>query len=115
MSRHYSVEETLAVVTDLTEVDLQRYVAVGIVKAVSSDRGPIFREIDIARLSLLVDLTEGYALDDEALGLVMSLLDQLNGLRADMRAILDAVGQEPPETRLRLRQAINEVRVIIRD
>ncbi|AGT09752.1 hypothetical protein [Paracoccus aminophilus] len=114
MSRHYTVRETLVAVPDLSSGQLDRYIRVGVVRPISSAEGPVFREIDIARLSLLVDLTEGFALDDEALGLVMSLLDQLHGARADMRAMLDAVAQEPAETRARLSRAIHEIRVVVR-
>lgn len=110
MIRHYTFQETLTVVSDLTEPDLNRYIRAGVVQTITSTQGPVFRDIDIARLGVLVELTEGYALDDEALGLVMSLLDQLNGMRADMRAVLDAIAQEPPETRQRLGRAISDGR-----
>ena len=43
----------------------------------------------------------------------MSLIDQLNGLRGDMRAMLQAVAAEEPETRARLRRVIRETRVTI--
>lgn len=114
MEQRYSLSRTLEAVPDLTPAQLARYMRAGVVQPVQSQDGPLFRDIDIARLSLIVDLAEGYHLDDEALGLVMSLLDQLHGLRGDMRAILDAVAQEPPETRERLGRTIHEVRVILR-
>lgn len=114
MTRRFTVQETLRSVPDLTTDQLDRYIRAGVVQPVHSPEGPVFRDIDLARLSLLVDLADGYHLDDEALGLVMSLLDQLHGLRGDMRAILDAVAHEPPETRVRLSRTIQEVRVVIR-
>ena len=112
--RHYTLIETIDAVEDLDADQLRRYIRAGVVVPVQSESGPLFRELDLARLSLLVDLTEGYHLDEEALGLVMSLVDQLHGLRGDMRAMLDAVAREPTETRLRLKAAIREVRVIVR-
>ena len=63
---------------------------------------------------LVADLAEGYHLDEEALNLVLSLVDQLHGLRGDMRAILDALAREPVETRVRLKTAIREVRLVVR-
>lgn len=114
MTHRFSARETLDAVAELTPEQLDRYVRAGVVQPVQSEQGPVFRDIDIARLSLLVDLAEGYHLDEEALALVMSLLDQLHGLRGDMRAILDAVSHEPPETRARLSRTIQEVRVVIR-
>jgi len=112
--RHYTLTETLAAVSDLTPEQLDRYIRAGVVIPVQSEQGPLFRELDLARLSLVVDLAEGYHLDEEALGLVLSLVDQLHGLRGDMRAILDAVAREPVETRVRLKAAIREVRVVTR-
>lgn len=114
MERRFSVRETLETVSDLTPEQLDRYIRAGVVQPVQSQDGPLFREIDIARLSLIVDLAEGYHLNDEAMALVMSLLDQLHGLHGDMRALLDAVAQKPPETRARLSHTIHEVRVILR-
>lgn len=114
MQRHYTLTETLSVIEDLNREQLDRYIRAGVVVPVQSETGPLFRELDLARLHLVVDLTEGYHLDEDALGLVMSLVDQLHGLRGDMRAMLDAVAREPTETRLRLKAAIHEVRVIVR-
>ncbi|WP_017999438.1 hypothetical protein [Paracoccus sp. N5] len=110
--RHYTLTETLALVDDLGAEQLERYIRAGVVAPVQSAQGPLFRDLDLARLSLVVDLAEGYHLDEEALAMVLSLVDQLHGLRGDMRAMLDAVAREPVETRLRLKAAIREVRVI---
>ena len=114
MTRHHTLAETLALVDDLGPEQLQRYIRAGVVAPVQSAQGPRFRELDSARLHLVADLAEGYDLDEEALALVLSLIDQLHGLRGDMRAILDAVAREPVETRVRLKTAIREVRVTLR-
>ena len=45
---------------------------------------------------------------------MLSLIDQLNGMRGDMRAVLGALAEEPPETRARLREVIARVVVIER-
>jgi chaperone modulatory protein CbpM len=57
----------------------------------------LFTDIDIARLHLLRDLHVDLALDEEAIPLVLSLLDQVNSLRRTLRTIIDAIG-EGPET-----------------
>lgn len=114
MTHHYTLTEILAVVPDLDAAQLDRYLLAGVVIPVQSEKGPLFRELDLARLQLVVDLAEGYHLDEEALGMVLSLVDQLHGLRGDMRAMLDAVAREPAETRARLKTAIREVRIVVR-
>ena len=113
--RHYTLTQTLALVEDLSADQLTRYITAGVVAPVQSEQGPLFRDLDVARLSLVVDLAEGYHLDEEALAMVLSLVDQLHGLRGDMRAMLDAVAREPVETRVRLKAAIREVRVVRHD
>ena len=113
--RHYTLTETLTLVSDLGEQQLHRYIRAGVVMPVQSQDGPLFRELDLARLHLVVDLAEGYHLDEEALAMVLSLIDQLHGLRGDMRLMLDAVAREPAETRLRLKAAIREVRTVRHD
>lgn len=113
--RHYTLTETLTLVSELGEEQLQRYIRAGVVVPVQSGHGPLFRDLDLARLQLVVDLAEGYHLDEEALAMVLSLVDQLHGLRGDMRAMLDAVAREPVETRVRLKAAIREVRVVRHD
>lgn len=114
MTRRYTLTEALAELPDLQAAQLDSYIRAGVVVPVQSEGGPLFRDVDIARLHLVVDLAEGYHLDDEALALVLSLVDQLHGLRGDMHAILDAVAREPAETRARLKTAIREVRVVVR-
>ena len=113
--RHFTLTETLSELPDLSDDQLQAYIRAGVVVPVQSGSGPLFRELDIARLHLVVDLAEGYQLDEDALAMVLSLVDQLHGLRGDMHAILDAVAREPAETRARLKTAIREVRIVVRD
>ncbi|MTH34917.1 hypothetical protein GL279_09930 [Paracoccus limosus] len=113
-SRHYTLTEVLHRLPGMGQPQLDHYIRAGVVVPVQSQTGPLLRELDIARLNLVMELTEGYHLDDEALTLVLSLVDQLHGLRGDMRAMLDAVAREPAETRLRLKTAIREVRVVLR-
>ena len=74
--RHYTLTETLSVIEDLDHAQLDRYIRAGVVVPVQSETGPLFRELDLARLHLVVDLTEGYHLDEEALGLVMSAIGE---------------------------------------
>ncbi|MBV0893004.1 chaperone modulator CbpM [Paracoccus sp. Z118] len=108
-----SRDEILTAVPDLTEGELDALIRAGVVQPVHSERGPLFRDIDVARLRLILEIEACYDLDGDGLALVMSLIDQLNGMRGDMRAMLRAVATEAPETRARLRRVIRETRVTI--
>ena len=66
----------------------------------------VFHEVDIARVELILDMRRDFAVDDEAMPLVLSLLDQVYSLRRQMRRLCDALEQQPPEVRDAIRQAL---------
>ena len=107
-------DELLAALPDLSAAALDDLIRGGIVRPMQSESGPLFRPVDHARLRLAMDLQDAYGLDRDGLALVLSLIDQVNGLRGDMRAMLRAAAAEPPETRARMRQVIRETRITIR-
>ena len=110
MSNLFSEDEAIASVTRLTRTRLISFVEARIVTPVHSDRGPVYRQLDLARMELLCDLTEQFDLDDDALGVLISLVDQLHGVRAELRALVDAIAEEPPEVRERIGTAARRTR-----
>ena len=107
-------DELLRLLPDLSPEALDALTRAGIVQPMQAEDGPRFRDIDAARVQLALDLEDVYGLDNEALRLVLSLIDQVHGLRGDMRAVLGALAEEPPETRARLRGVIRRTVVIRR-
>lgn len=110
MTRIYTETETIAAISGLTEIRLTTYVETGVVRPVQTSSGPAYRQIDLARLDLLCELTDQFGLEGEALGLVMSLIDQLHGVRAELRSVLDAIGAESDEVCNRIALALSETR-----
>lgn len=66
----------------------------------------VFHEVDVARVELIFDIRRDFAIDDEAMGLVLGLLDQVYGLRRQMRRLCDAVATQPPEVQEAIRRAL---------
>ncbi len=66
----------------------------------------IFHEVDVARVELIFDIRRDFAIDDEAMGLVLGLLDQVYDLRRQMRRLCDAVATQPPEVQDAIRRAL---------
>ncbi len=99
MTEFYTEEQAIAAVGRLTRTQLVAFVEAEIVVPVQSPEGPVFRAMDLARLELLCDLAEQYRWETEALGVVMSLVDQLHGVRAELRTVLEVVGTLPEEER----------------
>ncbi|TNF21426.1 MAG: MerR family transcriptional regulator [Rhodobacteraceae bacterium] len=84
--------------------ELRLWVREGWVKPAEGEGGPLFDDLDVARVRLLCDLRKEMALPDDALPVVLSLLDQLHGLRRDLRDLAGAVDAQSEE----VRQAIVE-------
>lgn len=105
-TRRYTEAEVLELIAELTRPRLTAWVETRIVQPVLTKAGPQYREVDIARLQTLVDLDESYGLQPDALGMVMSLLDQVHVMHADLEALMQALSAEPPEVRARIRTVI---------
>jgi chaperone modulatory protein CbpM len=71
-----------------------------------SGDGWLFHEVDIARVELILDIRREFAVDDEAMSLVLGLLDQVYSLRRQMRRLCDALESQPPEVQEAIRQAL---------
>jgi len=59
----------------------------------------VFSEADIARVQMIIDLRRDMGIDDEAMPVVLDLLDKLYGVRRQMRELLSAVGELPEAQR----------------
>ena len=110
MTDTYSEDQLVATVSRLTHKQLVSFVEARIVRPVQSDRGPVYRQIDMVRIELLCELSEQFELDEDSLGVVISLIDQLHGVRAELRAVLDVLAGEPDEVRARVSDAIRAAR-----
>ncbi|HEX3863270.1 MAG TPA: chaperone modulator CbpM [Stellaceae bacterium] len=70
----------------------------------------LFREVDIARVELILHVRQEYAVEDDAMALVLGLLDQVYGLRRQMRRLCGAIEGQPPEIRDAIRRALPPAR-----
>ena len=102
MSVRYTETEVVARVQGLTIARLRSFTAARCVRPELHDGRPTFAEPDLARLELLCDLTVDFDLDEESSALVLSLVDQIHGLRRELRAVLGAIEEEPEDVRLRI-------------
>ena len=112
MSEYLNEEQAIAAVARLTRIQLVSFVEAEIIVPVMTEGGPTYRKIDIMRMELLCELSEQFDLQEDALGMVMSLVDQLHGVRAELRAVLDAVETEQPDVRSRIGELLYRARSI---
>ncbi|HWD59964.1 MAG TPA: chaperone modulator CbpM [Stellaceae bacterium] len=99
-------EELLSRLRGLERRELIRWVENRWVLPERQDDGWVFHEVDVARVELIFDIRRDLAIDDEAMGLVLGLLDQVYGLRRQMRRLCDAVATQPPEVQQAIRRAL---------
>ena len=99
MSRVYTQKEVVALVPGLNGARLVHFIEAEIVTPVAREPEPAFRRIDLARLELACELADQFDLNEDALGLVLSLVDQLHGTRHELRRLMRAVSEQPEELR----------------
>ena len=66
----------------------------------------VFHEVDIARVELILEIRREFAVDEDAVSLLLGLLDQVYSLRRQMRRLCDAVECQPAEIRDAIRRAL---------
>ncbi|MBX3516597.1 MAG: hypothetical protein KF815_06595 [Rhodospirillales bacterium] len=91
----------------LERVELNAWIDQQWVRPQLTPHGPVFDEVDEARIALIRELRGEFLVGDEALGLVLSLLDQLYAARRALHTVEEALDELPEavrqEIRLRLR------------
>jgi chaperone modulatory protein CbpM len=106
VTRHYTETEVVARVRGLTVASLRSYTAIRCVRPELRDGRLTFSEADLARLRLLCELGDDFDLDEESSALVLSLIDQIHGLRRELRTLALALADEPEEVRSRIRARV---------
>ncbi len=93
------VTAVAALFTDLAETELVAWVERGWVRPEPTGEDWSFQEIDVARVRLIHDLRSHMDVNDEALPLVLSLLDQVYDLRGSLHRVLRAIDGQPAAVR----------------
>ncbi|MCA8883455.1 MAG: hypothetical protein KDA50_06875 [Rhodobacteraceae bacterium] len=62
-----------------------------------AETGPVFDDTDLARLRLIVELTEDLAVNDDAVPLILNLIDEVSSLRRRIRHLDAALAAEAPD------------------
>ncbi|MGM4980313.1 MULTISPECIES: chaperone modulator CbpM [Rhizobium] len=76
-----------------------------------TDQGRNFREADIARGQLILDLSNAMGLNQPGVDVVMDLVDQLHSLRATLRDLTDAVRRQPSDVQEHILSELTRVDV----
>lgn len=102
MTTYFTVSQTISAVSRLSQPQLVAFLDADLVRPTLSAEGPVFCAPDLARLELLCDLSDQFNLDDDALGVVIGLIDQLHDTRRHLHAMAQAIEAEPQDLRARV-------------
>ncbi|MFW8637418.1 MerR family transcriptional regulator [Cribrihabitans pelagius] len=102
-------KEVVEVVRRLRLRELRAWVRAGWVRPKRGNDGLLFDDMDVARLRLICDLKKDIGITGGAIPTVLSLLDQLHGLRSELRALASAIEQQPTATRRAVLEAYRKL------
>ena len=91
------IDAVIRLIGGVQEADLRHWIEERWVRPETASEGYVFREVDVARVRLIVDLRRELAIDEEALPVVLQLLDQVYTLRRRLRAMSEALDAQAPE------------------
>ncbi|MDF2368177.1 chaperone modulator CbpM [Sneathiella sp.] len=86
-----SEKEVTRRIEGLTIRRLRTWVSRGWVEPALAEGNIRFREVDIARIELIRQLKSDMDINNAAVPIVLSLLDQLHGVRFELRSLAQAV------------------------
>lgn len=105
----YTEEQVIETVGPLTRTRLHSFVEAECVAPQRDGPEPVFTDADVARIELLCELRDDLDIGEEALPVVMNLLDQVHGLRRELRRMALAIERQPEDVRAALLLAREEM------
>ncbi len=93
------IDALMRLIGGLQETELRHWIDERWVRPEAVSEGYAFREVDVARVRLIVELRRDLAIDEEALPVVLQLLDQVYALRRRLRAMSEALDAQPEAVR----------------
>jgi chaperone modulatory protein CbpM len=104
-----SERDLLARVQRLTVTRLRVWIAQGWIKPVDQ-AAQAYSEADLARAALICNLEDELGFAEEDVPVLLSLIDQIHGLRAELKGLVDALEDLPPDIRTTVRMRIERRR-----
>jgi chaperone modulatory protein CbpM len=102
-----NITAVVALFSGLSEVELTTWVERGWVIPDDAGSSLEFHEIDVARVRLIRDLRHDMDIGEDAVPLVLSLLDQVYELRSRLKSVLHAVEAQPGEVKIAILAALD--------
>jgi chaperone modulatory protein CbpM len=75
----------------------------------ASSGGRQFRDADVARARLILDLMGNMGVNEAGVDVVMDLVDQLHGLRGTMGKLMTAISRQERDVQRRLIESLEDI------
>lgn len=103
-------QEVLRRVRRLTRERLEVCISEAWVKPARGSGGRLFEEVDVARVQLIVELSEDLAVNDDSVPIILSLIDQVHALKRHLGALEEAVtAQDEPVRQDIVKRCVNRL------
>jgi chaperone modulatory protein CbpM len=105
----FEEHEVIESVTELTRERVRVFVKQGWVRPEGRGKRVVYTDIDVARMRLICQLTDELSIDEEAVPLVLSLVDQVFGLRRELRNLARSVEDQSETVRAEITATFREL------
>jgi len=102
--------QVLTLISDLHREDLQVWTAQGLVRPALSETECVYGEIDVARLRLICQLRRDLEIPEDIIPTVLSMIDQIYGLRHELRDLVRAIEAQPADVRQNILKHLRNAR-----
>ena len=102
-------QDVIARVQSLTMTRFRIWVSQGLIKP-ADEATQSYSEADIARADLIRTLEDELGFAEEDVPVLLNLIDQIHGLRSELRGLLEVLDELPPEMRSTVRMRIESRR-----
>jgi chaperone modulatory protein CbpM len=102
-----SERDIVAKVQHVTVTRLRVWVRQGWIRPASAPP-QAFTEADLARAALIRDLEDTLGFDEDQVPVLLNLIDQIHGLRAELKTMLEALEGLPDDERKRVKVLITK-------
>ena len=106
-----SEKDVVARVEGVTLERLKTWVDQGWIRPVIRSQAPGYTDADIARVRLICDMRDRLGLDHETVPVVLNLIDQIHGLRRELKCLTSAIDEQPKEVRATLRARVEHLSI----
>ena len=98
-------DDVVNMLDDLSGDELATWINKGWIKPEKVSKSDVFHTTDIARVRLIAECRYQLNLDVETIDLIIPLLDQVYGLRRELRTLVRAINAQPDDVRQKILDA----------